>query len=96
MKLPMHEVIVEKVAEGMSDSIPELIPRDLSLGETLTPTRGNVVKLVAGVRRCGKTYRRCQEGGKTYRLYQEVRSLISQGVPRGRLLYFNFDDEPLS
>lgn len=85
MKLATHEVIAEKVAEGMSDPLPRLMPRDLSLGEASLPARGNVVKLVAGVRRCGKTYR----------LYQEMQALVSRGVPRSHLLYFNFDDERL-
>lgn len=80
-----YEAIVEKVAEGASDTLPSLMPRDLSLGAPLVPAKGNTVKIVAGVRR----------SGKTYRLYQEMSRLLDQGTPRSHMLYFNFDDERL-
>lgn len=78
-----HETVLEKVSEGMSEPLPGLFPRHLSLGEPQKPARGNLVNLVAGVRRCGKTYR----------LYQEMKRLLSSGVDRSSMLYFNFDDE---
>lgn len=33
--------------------------------------------------------------GKSYRLFQEMESLIAQGVYPRRLCYFNFDDDRL-
>lgn len=80
-----HMTILEKVAEGTSSDIPALFSRDLSLGRPQVPKEGNLVTLVVGVRRCGKTYR----------LYQEMSTLLSSGVKRELLLYFNFDDERL-
>lgn len=85
MSADQHAVIAEKVTEGMRDPIPDLFPRDLELGSPQAPARGNVVNIVAGVRRCGKTYR----------LYQEMKTLLERGVERERMLYFNFDDERL-
>lgn len=80
-----HDTVAEKVAGGMSDPVPELFCRALSLGKPQTPERGNLVNMVAGVRRCGKTYR----------LYQEIGALLEAGVDRRNMLYFNFDDERL-
>ena len=59
--------------------------RDLDLGDPLTPHVGNLVKVVTGIRRCGKTFR----------LYQEVLKLQNTGIPRDYICYFNFDDERL-
>lgn len=85
MLTDMHATVLEKVSEGMSNPLPSLFPRDLSLGEPQAPAVGNLVNLVAGVRRCGKTYR----------LYQEMQRLLDSGVQRNLMLYFNFDDERL-
>ena len=85
MSTHAYNAIAEKVSEGISDPIAPLMPRDLALGFPLAPAKGNTVKLIAGVRRCGKTYR----------LYQEMTDLLNNGVPRSRMLYFNFDDERL-
>lgn len=81
----MHATVLEKVAEGMTGPVPELFPRWLSLGSVPTPATGNLVNLVAGVRRCGKTYR----------LFQQMGELLRAGVDRRLMLYFNFDDERL-
>ncbi|WP_130811745.1 ATP-binding protein [Olsenella sp. Marseille-P4559] len=80
-----HATVLEKVTEGMRSEVPDLFSRELALGTPQVPARGNIVNMVAGVRRCGKTYR----------LYQEMRSLLDSGVERRRILYFNFDDERL-
>lgn len=60
-----------------------LLRRDLDLGKPLDPAVGNLVKVVTGVRRCGKTFR----------LYQEVAELLAQGVAPDRLCFLNFDDD---
>lgn len=80
-----HATVVEKVTEGMTGEFPDLFPRWLSLGEVPVPQVGNLVNLVGGVRRCGKTYR----------LFQQMKELLESGVDRRRMLYFNFDDERL-
>lgn len=85
MNAMTHETVAEKVAGGMSDPIPELFCRKLSLGEPQKPERGNLVNMIAGVRRCGKTFR----------LYQEMGTLLASGIDRRAILYFNFDDERL-
>ncbi len=65
--------------------VEEFVERDMSLGSVLSPKPGNLVKVVIGMRRAGKTYR----------LYQEIQRLLSQGVPSSRICYFNFDDDRL-
>ena len=62
-----------------------LVRRDLSLGTPLEPRVGNLVKVVAGIRRCGKSFR----------VYQEILRLIDEGVDRSRICYLNFDDDRL-
>ncbi|WP_449315780.1 ATP-binding protein [Rubneribacter sp.] len=81
----MRPIIGEKIREFFSEGVPEAFERDLSLGSIQPPARGNLVNVVVGVRRCGKTYR----------LYQEMRRIVSAGYPEASLLYFNFEDERL-
>ena len=81
----IRDVIDEKIAWFWGFPIPGMTVRDLDLGEPLRPSVGNRVKVVVGVRRCGKTWR----------LYQEVARLERAGVDRRKILYFNFDDERL-
>ena len=59
--------------------------RSLSLGEPLPPRAGNLVKVISGMRR----------SGKSYRLFQEMRALIEDGVSPDRICYFNFEDDRL-
>lgn len=42
---------------------------DLSLGEPLAPKRGNLVNVIVGMGR----------SGKTFRLFQEIEKLVSRG-----------------
>ena len=79
------DVIEEKIAWFWNFRLPEALRRDLDLGSPTTPAMGNRVKVVVGVRRCGKTWR----------MYQEIARLESMGIDRHRILYFNFDDERL-
>lgn len=58
---------------------------DLDLGAVQPPARGNLAIVVAGVRRCGKTYR----------LYQEMHRIVQAGYSFDNILYFNFEDERL-
>ena len=58
------------------------IPRDIYL-EKLIQKKGNgLVKIISGIRRCGKSY-----------LMNEIfyRHLIEEGVPEDHILRFGFD-----
>ena len=60
-----------------------LVPRDLSLGKLDDPAPGNLVKVIAGMRR----------SGKTFRLFQAIDEREASGVEPERICYFNFDDD---
>ncbi|MBT1161013.1 ATP-binding protein [Bifidobacterium sp. SO1] len=81
----MSELVRGIIREWKESGVPEVFPRDLDLGEAPAPQRGNLVRTIIGVRRCGKTYR----------LFQEMRNILDSGVSPDRLLYFNFEDERL-
>ena len=85
MDTSIGTVIAEKIKDFAEEGIPEVFDRDLSLGRIQPPTRGNLVNVIVGVRRCGKTYR----------LYQEMRRIVAEGYPQDSILYFNFEDERL-
>lgn len=80
-----HDIIIEKLKDFYDQGIPPVFERDLSLGPLQNPDRGNLVQVVVGVRRCGKTYR----------LYQEMHRILREGFDLSSILYFNFDDERL-
>lgn len=81
----LQDVIDEKIAWFWNYRLPLMVERDLSLGAMPAPAIGNRVKVIVGIRRCGKTWR----------LYQEIARLEREGIDRRRILYFNFDDERL-
>jgi hypothetical protein len=81
----LQDVIDEKIAWFWNYRLPTMVKRDLDLGAMQVPAIGNRVKVVVGIRRCGKTWR----------LYQEIARLEREGVDRRSVLYFNFDDERL-
>lgn len=81
----MNALVREKIQEFLSEDIPETLQRELSLGAIQPPCKGNIVNLVVGVRRCGKTYR----------LYQEMHRILKAGYAKSSMLYFNFEDERL-
>lgn len=85
MASQVYQVIEEKLSEFYAQGIPSLFMRDLSLGITPEPQRHNLVQVIVGVRR----------SGKTYRLYQEIQHLLEEGIELKDILYFNFDDERL-
>ena len=85
MDTSIGTVIAEKIKDFAEEGIPEVFDRDLSLGRIQPPARGNLVNVIVGVRRCGKTYR----------LYQEMRRIVAEGYPQDSILYFNFEDERL-
>ena len=81
----MNETIAVILQEFSLDLYRPIVPRDLDLGEPLAPRAGNLVKVVTGMRR----------SGKSYRLFQEMDRLLATGVPERRICYFNFDDDRL-
>ena len=74
-----------KIKDFEQQGVPQVFERDLDLGNPQEPKRDNIVHVIVGTRRCGKTYR----------LYQEMRRLQDQGIELDRMLYFNFEDERL-
>lgn len=81
----MNSIIAEKIQDFFDTGVPEVFERDLDLGAVQPPARGNLAIVVAGVRRCGKTYR----------LYQEMHRIVQAGYSFDNILYFNFEDERL-
>ncbi|MEG0147370.1 MAG: ATP-binding protein [Raoultibacter sp.] len=79
----MNQLIAQKIRDFSLDLYEPLVPRDLSLGLPAKPRAGNLVTVVVGMRRCGKTYR----------LFQEIKALLNQGVSPHQILYFNFEDD---
>ena len=65
--------------------LSRMVDRELSLGVPFDPAPGNLVKVVVGMRR----------SGKTYRLFQQIRDLLDAGIEAERICYFNFDDDRL-
>ncbi len=72
MDTSIGTVIAEKIKDFAEEGIPEVFDRDLSLGRIQPPARGNLVNVIVGVRRCGKTYR----------LYQEMHRIVAEGYPQ--------------
>lgn len=81
----MNDVIAATLRDFSIDAYRPLYPRSLDLGEPLTPRIGNLVKVVTGIRRCGKSYR----------LLQEIDRLLKSGVSQRNICYFDFDDDRL-
>ncbi len=81
----MNPVILEQLNSFDIDDYRPIVPRDLDLGDALPPKKGNLVKVVTGMRR----------SGKSYRLLQEMERLAAQGVPWDRMCYFSFEDDRL-
>ena len=81
----MNEVISSALRDFSVDAYRPIMFRDVDLGEPLAPRIGNLVKVVTGIRRCGKSYR----------LFQEIDRLMGDGVAPDRICYFDFDDDRL-
>lgn len=82
----VNEIVLRTLRSFNLDDYRPIYHRDLDLGEPMTPRRGNLVKVVKGMRRSGKSY--C--------LFQEMDRLISRGVDPRRICYFNFEDDRLA
>jgi len=77
----MKAIVQQRLADLIAMNLPILIEREASL-----PRIPNKAFAVIGMRRAGKTYF----------LFQQMGRLLSQGVDRSRLVYFNFEDERLA
>ncbi len=82
----MNPIILETINAFDISIYEPIVARRLSLGEILVPKAGNLVKIVTGMRR----------SGKSYRLFQEMKKVHEGGVPWSRICYFNFEDDRLS
>lgn len=82
----MKTIIKEKLQGFRLDDFEPIYQRSLDLGEPLAPRIGNLVKVIVGMRR----------SGKSYRLFQEIRTLRDSGIPMSQICYFNFEDERLA
>lgn len=81
----MNPTIIQILRDFNIDDYLPIISRDLDLGDILPPRRGNLVKVIIGMRR----------SGKSFRLLQEMIKLHDQNIPWSRICYFNFEDDRL-
>ena len=80
-----HTEVSTLVRERLQETIPTPSPRADIIRELPEPTRFNLVHIITGMRRCGKTFY----------LFQLMRRLLDSGVERNRMLYFDFSDDRL-
>lgn len=78
--------IAALVAEAREQPLPSFVPRSEIIRELAEPARFNLVEIITGMRR----------SGKTFYLYQKMSQLLEADVPRDRLFYFDFADDRLS
>ncbi|KAA8820872.1 ATP-binding protein [Bifidobacterium vespertilionis] len=81
----MKPIIQDKLLDFHIEDFLPLIPRELDLGKPMPPKIGNLVKVIIGMRR----------SGKSYRLFQEMNALHESGIGWDRICYFNFEDDRL-
>lgn len=81
----MDPMIIQILRDFDIEDYFPIVPRDLDLGEALSPRKGNLVKVIIGMRR----------SGKSFRLLQEMVRLNDEGIPWSRICYFNFEDDRL-
>ncbi len=74
------------VREYQEKPLPAFIARDEIIRDLPAPRRFNMVEIVTGMRR----------SGKTFYLFQKMQQLMESGFPRERIFYFNFADDRLS
>lgn len=74
------EIIKRIIREHQEATFPEMFPREIEV-----PLSSRKIITVTGPRR----------SGKTYLLFLLMRSLISKGISRERIVYVNFDDPRL-
>lgn len=78
--------IATLVTESREQTLPNFEPRTEIIRELAEPARFNLVEIITGMRR----------SGKTFYLYQKMRELLEKGVSRDQLFYFDFADDRLT
>ena len=73
------------VRERLTEPLAQPIPRHKVIRQLPDPAVFNLVHIITGMRRCGKTFY----------LFQLMQDLLANGVPRNRMLYFDFSDDRL-
>ncbi len=73
------------IREALEFPFPRPVPREEIILTLPKPALFNLVHIITGVRRCGKTFY----------LFQKIDQLLNRGVPRDHVLYFNFSDARL-
>lgn len=76
------DVLVREYCEA---PIPDFIRRDEIIRDLPKPARFNLVEIIVGMRR----------SGKTFYIFQLIDRLVQSGVSREHILYFNFSDDRL-
>ena len=82
---PTSQGYAALVQEARAFDIPKTVERANVVGELPAPAPFNLVHIITGIRRCGKTFL----------AFQLINDLLAAGVPRDRILYFNFADDRL-
>lgn len=78
--------IAALVKESRDQVLPSFVPRTEIIRELAEPARFNLVEIITGMRR----------SGKTFYLYQKMRQLLEKGVLSEQLFYFDFSDDRLA
>ena len=65
--MAFNDLVAQKIKDFEQQGVPQVFERDLDLGNPQEPKRDNIVHVIVGTRRCGKTYR----------LYQETRTMTA-------------------
>ena len=73
------------VKESLEQSIPGFVPRREIIRALPEPKRFNLVEIITGMRR----------SGKTFYLFQKMSQLVEAGFDRECMLYFDFSDDRL-
>ena len=74
------------VREYREKPLPAFVPRDEIIRGLPAPQRFNLVEIITGMRR----------SGKTFYLFQKMQELVDGGFPPERIFYFNFADDRLA
>ena len=80
-EVDMKETFREVLREFYQDGVPDdVVPRDVDYAEKL-----RAATVIKGMRRVGKTFV----------TYERIRGLLAEGIPLGRIVHVNFEDERL-
>lgn len=83
--VPAAQEYTALVQEALAFPFPSVIKRRDIIDTIPEPAPFNLVHIITGIRRCGKTFY----------AFQLISRLFDAGVPRNRVLYFNFADDRL-